>query len=254
MQIESFLYSFDNQFTQKRILGIAGNPNNNAIIFSFFLIFFFVLSEKIKFNKKQNIFFFVISLIFILLTGSRTTFISDILLIIFFLFIEKKIKLNYLIYYIAIIVLTFRLSAFVNISYIKSLWEIDLTETGSFIKRLEIWDMLLSMIKESLIAGYGPNKNFFYENNIYAENEYIFILWKYGIVGFILHYLFILIQIFNSLKYKNLFFPKVLFGFSIIILLTSLTNAPLSDMKINEIFSVLIALSYKEINLYRGKK
>ena len=253
-QYDEFIYYFYS-ISQRRILGIMGNPNNNGIIFSFFALYFFILFQDYNYLKKLNFIFFCFSFLLLILTGSRTTFISFLFSIIFYLIIAKrKIKLVFT-YFLILTIMFLIINIFFNIKYIKSIWEMDLTKTNSFIVRINNWKMLINMVKNKLIYGNGPNKNFFYENNLHAENEYIFVFWKYGFIGLIIHLILLILPFFYSIKNKNFLFSKLSMTFLIIVFITSITNNPLSEPRILSIFSIIIGLMFKEIfSFQRFKK
>ncbi|MBU0969663.1 MAG: hypothetical protein KKC20_03405, partial [Proteobacteria bacterium] len=55
----------------KRLLGVMGNPNNNAILWSFFAVYFL----SVKKNLWVNI-FLLVSVTMVMLTGSKTAAIA----------------------------------------------------------------------------------------------------------------------------------------------------------------------------------
>ncbi len=231
----------------KRLYGTMGNPNNNSILFSFFLIYFYSLFQIRK--SLTNLFFIFVSFLLFLLSNSRTTFLALILAFSFYFFIIKKdfkLKIAFIFILFFIFILLLYTDYFL---YLKSLVTIDLKSTGSYKKRIEIWVHLLNLIKDSPIIGFGPNKNYFYEDNIYSENGYILYLYRYGFIGLFINILLILYPIYLSLKNRKGNLYIILLLFYIVLLFTSLTNNPTFNNKINCIIALLNGIFFKNLRI-----
>ena len=114
------------------------------------------------------------------------------------------------------------------------------TQSNSVQGRMEVWGDLLLMVKEKPIFGYGPNKNYFYQNKIYSESEYIMFIWRYGIVG-LLAYILLLIYLFSVAYNQRLSTEGLLLLQSVVIIgITSLTNNPLSSREISILWGLII--------------
>jgi len=108
------------------------------------------------------------------------------------------------------------------------------------------------MIKEKPIIGYGINKNYFYAHQLYSENEYVLIAWRYGLIGLV----FYLAMLFSPLRLmknwkevqteKSIFFILLLILFSI----NALTNNPISDPVLQLLFGIGLAYYLSQFELH----
>jgi O-antigen ligase len=243
------------------------NPNNNAILFLFFAAFFM---PKRKFNISNDLVFYL-SFALLLLTQSRTGMIAFIAITISNIFINSlnyKMVLRQLMVFIALFIVVnisdyfdynyrkanyeksdeyhirqtdttiFRL--FHGSKYLTNIVESDRSET--FITgRLESWKYLWGMVKKKPLIGYGPNKDFFYEKRIYPESQYMLVLWRYGFIGLTLFLMYITLPIlkrFNTIPWIKTS-PYILFV--MVILITGLTNTPISEPRILLFFAFATA-------------
>ncbi|MAO32783.1 MAG: hypothetical protein CL824_04680 [Crocinitomicaceae bacterium] len=226
----------------KRLIGTIGNPNNNAILFLFFTV--------LLYSKKKKDYFLIfsifLSLFFFFLCQSRTAIIALFAIIIIHLIIEftneKRTVLsikNLII--LSVCSLAFLFSNLINKpTYTMSMVKQNPTQSKSVQGRMEVWGDLLLMVKEKPIFGYGPNKNYFYQNKIYSESEYIMFIWRYGIVG-LLAYILLLIYLFSVAYNQRLSAEGLLLLQSVVIIgITSLTNNPLSSREISILWGLII--------------
>jgi len=81
----------------------------------------------------------------------------------------------------------------------------------------------LKIISDHMFLGHGPAKEQFIGGNI--DNEYIVILFRYGIIGFIIHLLYILTMMRNNMFFslRKLIFQNNEIGYLLFVLL--LTSA-----------------------------
>lgn len=224
----------------KRILGTFGNPNDNAIFFLFFLSFYigrinFVLKRFFSFE----LFGFIGSGLLIFLTQSRTgIFVMLVLLLVYLIY--NKAHLIKSLFSIALLSFFIVLPGLFNptsTNYIQNT-SVEITENNSVRGRLEIWKKLIGEWKEKPVFGYGPNKAYMYTHNIYPENEYIFFLWRFGIIGLLFFMAVIFFPVWN-LKW-DIFKYKFVLLVVLTIAVTALTNIPFSNMK----FLIIIALIF----------
>lgn len=234
----------------KRIIGTFGNPNDNAIFFLFLVAFY---ATKINYLKDKLYSFHALSLIgssmMVILTQSRTGFIVLIALFILHLYnnrIHYKKVLLVLLSIAAIFFVNYNIDA-VATSYFHNT-SARIIENNSVKGRIEVWKHLLQMWNDKPIFGYGPNKNYMYANNIYPENEYIFFLWRFGLVG-LLFYLYLIFYPIVALKRKIGDYSMVQYAI-IIIAITALTNVPLSNMK----FMFFVAIIYGSMEALKERK
>jgi O-antigen ligase len=134
----------------------------------------------------------------------------------------------------------FATSFFQFTSYNNSLLDGTAFHSGSARGRLETWNLLGKMILEEPIFGHGPYKEYFYQNHIYSENEYILMSWRYGLLGLFL-YLTIFLIPFKKL-YASMNELSVKGSLMLIMMLVSaLTNNPLTERNIELLFCIGIA-------------
>jgi O-antigen ligase len=103
------------------------------------------------------------------------------------------------------------------------------------------------MIIEKPLFGYGPDKNYFYTNNLYSESEYVLITWRYGFIGFFAYLTFLLYPLYTRIKdnVQN-YLPLLLF--TIAIFLTAITNNPISFPPILILYAYIAGVFIKRKN------
>lgn len=206
----SNLYSFEKSrgisAYSIRTVSMFANPNYYGIFLSVvFNIFYYLLLIS---NTKKNTLMLSLNLLVITLcvfsTGSRTAFLVLIFGFLYnnlYLFILNKITRKKIIFIIMILsVLVFY---FIGNSTNKyqmagpSIFSrvLDIQNTSeSLNERFEIWDRNNKDLKDSIIFGNGPNKS---EVRVF-DNNYLFILYRNGMVGLVIFVTLLLIEFFKS--------------------------------------------------------
>lgn len=230
----------------KRMVGTMGNPNINAIMFGAFSIYFF----PVNFNRKVLV-YFLVSLLFLFLCQSRTSILFLAAMFLFILVFNAKIwtKKQWLIvllgtliaYLIAWMLAT---SFFQYTAYNNSLLDGSALFSGSARGRFETWNLLFTQIVEYPIFGHGPYKEYFYANHIYAENEYILMFWRYGIIGLFFYMSLYLIPFWQFVKKANKSLIPVLL-LLILMSVSALTNNPFTERNIELLFCIGLAWGYQ---------
>lgn len=225
-----------------RMMGSAGNPNINSILFLFFIAIFTPTLNKKGYEKI----WYFIAFFGIILCQSRTGLISFL-----FVFAYTMIfyKLNYksiILYSLIIITLFFSFSIIsINKTYYSNTIDKKISKSQSVKGRIETWKHLYSMVKTKPVFGHAPYKEYFYNNEIYSEDEYILFLWRYGIIG-LLFYIFMIsypiYYFYRSHTSKPKTFPLLLF--SIIIVISAITNNPINNPQILLMYSLMLAIYY----------
>ncbi|MFM1946293.1 MAG: hypothetical protein RL207_576 [Bacteroidota bacterium] len=236
----------------KRLVGTMGNPNINALLFGFFSLYYF----PIQVNRK-NLTLFFLSLLYVFLCQSRTAllfiFCIFAFLAIFKATIWTKKQWGYLIlgtivtFFIAWMLAT---SFFQFTSYNNSLLDGTVFHSGSARGRLETWNLLGKMIMEEPLFGHGPYKEYFYQNKIYSENEYILMTWRYGLLGLLIYLSIFLIpfrKLVASMNEMSLKGSLML----IMMMVSAMTNNPLTERNIELLFCIGIAWIFQ---CYRTKE
>lgn len=210
----------------KRMTGTAGNPNINAIIFAFFALYFLPL----KFNLKQFA-WFLTAFLLVLMCQSRTAIVGLAMLlpVIWILKLSNWNWKNWLFVLITLVGMYLISWGITTDFYVQQAYTNNVV-SGSVTGRIATWKYLFEMIKEYPIFGHGVNKDFFYKNDLYSENEYILMAWRYGVIGTFLYLLIIFIPLkaYIWTKEKTQEKSRAIL-FLCLILLVALTNNPLQD-------------------------
>lgn len=225
----------------KRILGTMGNPNINGILFLFFNSYFLSLYDKYKWHLSNLLFF--LSFAMLLFTQSRTSLIAFVVYFVVFIILQKMNwrSIARIVVGLFICGLGVQYADQLSLHYFSDA-SFDPEFNGSMRGRLETWKFLWEMIVQKPFFGYGIDKNFFYENEIYSENEYLLNIWRYGFPGLIF-YLVMVVGLLFSVKLKRhncstlpyrIWFILVI----IVVLVSALTNNVLANPMLLIAFAV----------------
>lgn len=230
----------------KRLLGVMGNPNDNAIIMGFFSIVFINQFTQNKEGRLLNGALALAALVLLLMGGSRTAFVAIIFVFALYWFVAKtsfKALLGVILFGAAF----FGLVHILDITYISNLWTVNLLSNASLMERIEIWDALWKMILQSPWIGYGPNKEYFYANNLFAESDYVLMTWRYGFPGTVMYLLWLGIPALLALRHRELIAARTVILFSAFLYISALTNVPLQEPRINILFAALCGILYADL-------
>lgn len=234
----------------KRMVGLAGNPNINALIFLFFSIVFLPTNQR-----KNTLLWFLIAVLMVFLCQSRTAILGlgAILFAFGFLMKENFTLRKWMILLLGIsfvYVLSWAMATnFFHYSlYSNNLFNGQVLQTGSARGRLEAWKLLGDMILQRPLFGYGGNKSYFYAQKIYSENEYILMAWRYGLIGLIGYLLiyFQPIKAFFQAKKIDKTYPALLC--IVLMMVAAMTNNPFVDRTIMVLFAVVIGAVYAQLS------
>lgn len=226
--------------TYKRMLGLSGNPNINGIVFGFFSILFYPKKE----SNKYDYLLFSMALLMLFLCQSRTNLIA-ITFVLGFTFLYQKAQMSFHLKVIGVSLLVYLMSFIIaSNSYLNSLFVEKVNNHSSLMGRFEVWKYLWEMIKEKPLFGHAPYKEYFYERNLYSENEFILQTWRYGFVGLILFLYIILFPFYKAIRSTENKYSLEIIQFSLIIFINSLTNNPFSDRITMVLFAIMIGLSF----------
>jgi O-antigen ligase len=229
-------------------LGRASFDITNAA----FMIYLFLAVSCIEKYRKKLIWFLLalgISFVGLILTFNRTTWISVILFTFIMLFLmpktERRIGFKHFMIFLSLFavlgVVLFLTVPFVHIGVLYFWQKFQsagmVTTDASFLNRLHEWEIVLNRIWESPLLGYGLGGMYnLYEWLVgfshltgYTHNAYLGILFKSGLIGFILiatAYIGILRTAFLLLKHTNVSqLEKAMLRACIATLLMMLLNA-----------------------------
>ncbi len=218
----------------RRMLGTLGNPNNNAILFLLFVVYFL---PKRASELGENDVYASIASIFVLACQSRTGLVILVLILLVYFILRRKNR-KHIFYYIAIIGFGYMLLQLSGNVYLGSLTDLSLLESAKR-GRFAQWNLIFNEMPGKWILGHGVNKAFLEERNIYAESEYLLILFRYGLIG-LFSYASICLMFFkssiSSLTSKG---GMMILGVLIIMIVSGITNSPFHVIKLS-VFMVLI--------------
>lgn len=238
------------QDTSKRMVGLMGNPNMNAVLFS--LLSIYILPFRYK--KKYFILFLAFTTL-AFMCQSRTTMVSLIVVFSVFLFMKlHKWNTKQIGYFVVGLILSYLLAwtlcsrFFMHSIYGNSIVQGAVLETNSVLGRLESWKFLGKMILDNPIFGYGPNKDFFYDRNLYSENEYILYTWRYGFIGLFIYLAIFLtpLKLILTQEKSKVHFKTLLLAI-ILMLVSALTNNPLTGGIVSVVFAVIIGSTFGKV-------
>lgn len=238
-----------------RMLGTMGNPNSNAILWGVMAAVFLALRSFYKNYRFAILSGALISGVMCLLSQSRTTLAALALgMLVYGLITMKKKNFGKTILatmllgiggYVAI--------NFLNLNYLLTLWDGDIQENESWLVRLQVWDFLYGMIQQSPWFGHGPDKEFFYRNELYSENEYILMAWRYGYFGVPVYLAWLVLPWMYA---KNLVCKtETIWTATIIVmtplyLITAITNNPMNDPRLTLLYAVISGLMFAEVEFF----
>jgi O-antigen ligase len=250
MHIEYFGLNSLKEPAVKRMVGLAGNPNINALIFLFFSIVFLPTNQR-----KNTLLWFLIAVLMVFLCQSRTAILGlGALLVVAGIVMKQSFTLRkcaVLLLGISVVyILSWAMATnFFHYSlYSNKLFNGQVLQTGSARGRLEAWKLLGDMILQRPLFGYGGNKSYFYAQKIYSENEYILMAWRYGLMGLIGYLLiyFLPIKAFFQAKKIEQTYPALLC--IVLMLVAALTNNPFVDRTIMVLFAAVIGTVYAQLS------
>jgi hypothetical protein len=227
----------------KRALGTLGNPNNNGFLFLIFC-FLFLPSKKVQFGWKPLI-LPTLAIIGLIACQSRTIFLAYlILLFLYFLLIQRDWR--YIVYFSLFSSVIFTIFITNGNTYIESLGDASATQYSA-ISRMHQWSKILNEMPGFWFFGHGPDKQFFEQNGIFAESEFMLLLFRYGCIGVILFLMWFIALPIN--KFTNrLKLNRSMFIFLFILIFSGITNAPFHNVKLNVFIACVLALEFLKPN------
>ena len=230
------------RYTQNWILGYK----NDIILFIIGGIFFnFIYSIKTGKLQKKDYIFFIICFITSILSKSSTSVIGltvfGILILAYFIcskFNTLKDLFNSNLYFYVLILIFFLIVIFNAHSLLSPLIEDIFHKNITLTGRTYIWKDVMSMILEKPLFGYGME---FYNYRlaktvnyqvIHAHNQILEIIYRIGIIGFILF-------IFGIIKCKNRLY---LYKESTVSIILSILLFSIGIMMISEYYSMILYL------------
>lgn len=252
-----------NDYPNPRVVGITGNPNVYGALLTMGLIVSLALLLSTK--NKYNLFISLIEFIALLMTSSRTSFIFILISIFCFIILyyknilikknEGKLKmilkvLLVLIIFIVFIILILQLLPNDLVWRMKSL--LDITNQRSWKMRIDKWGQMISSILENPILGIGPGKGL--KIKISADNEWLLLLRRYGIVGTLYFVSMFTLPLFNRKRnFTESMEVKIYISLCIGIAIYMIPAAFYHSFQLMSIFMILLSLIYKP-NIFSGER
>jgi O-antigen ligase len=230
----------DNFEKNARLLGTLGNPNNNSILFIFFFSLFF---RKDQLVTKKSILFLALASVLIFMCLSRTSlfaFLMSLLISIVMVRPNKVVVFSLTAVFCIIFLILISTS-----NYVTNAFSINVLENTSLLYRIAIWYKLMLMILDKPFLGHAPYKEFFYNNHLFAESEFILTTWRYGFIGLLLYLIQIIGLTISSVR-KLVYNPVLMMG--ICVFITAFTNNPLNHNTINLLFAACVGLFFIDQN------
>jgi len=244
VHIKTFGLNSLGQPTYKRMLGLSANPNINSMVFSFFSVLFFPKKNK----DWKEILWFIIAVLMLFLCQSRTNLLALAMMFLFTVF-YKRSELKYMIRIVFIVVGVYLGSMLIaSSSYLNSLFVEKINNHTSIMGRMEVWSHLLEMIKEKPFFGHGPNKDYFYDNNLYSENEYVLQTWRYGFIGLAIFLSLIFTPMISAFKNATKKYSLEIIQLTIFYMINSLTNNPFTDRITVVLFAIMVGIYFNNSN------
>jgi O-antigen ligase len=232
----------------RRLLGTMGNPNNNSILFLFFISFFMPSRNS---SRLENVFFWL-AFLGCFFCQSRTGFLASIVIFItgavLYRYTLRALVLHLIVLPVLYIVFMGVDAIYLNFNmggtYLGSLTSDKLAQSNSVQERLRVWKILWSMIREKPLLGNAPYKEYFEENKMYPESEIVLTAWRYGFTGLLAYLASVLAPAFRALRARASSYAVPMILFSIAILITATTNAPLNEVNILMMFGIMTGLFF----------
>ncbi|WP_208586126.1 O-antigen ligase family protein [Gracilibacillus suaedae] len=209
-------------YQSPRVVGLSNNPNVYSVIPGIgFLLSLWLLIEK---NERKYVFTLILTFFANLMTLSRTGFVflistSSIMILSTLILqginlkllltgiIKKRTMIILFLSFITVSSLVFIIINFVPEELLWRLRSTNLQEDSSWQARLTNWNEALTFFKDSPLFGIGPAKDYF---SIHVDNEWLFLLARYGTFGLTVLVLAFLAPVFTNRgvyrKYKSIYY------------------------------------------------
>ena len=236
-----------------RMMGTFFNPNTYGTALTIGVVIVVALSYYEKnFGRKTGLIAIAVILSFtVALTQSRTAVVVLLLAVILLTalnFIKKQFTVKQLL--IIIGVFTVLLLAIVSLLADQILTRFmglgEIGEDLSWQMRLLAWYLNLTIFSESMVFGWGPAKLI---HTTIVDSEYILILRRYGIVGFLIYiliYFIPLIRAFVMQKLKGIreLMGQIIFTATFVFLISNITNPLFHEIQYMGLWAMLIGIFF----------
>lgn len=250
-QLLSFIWSAEKTRGFGQILRVTGTlPNPNVLGITATLLAALLLSVK---PSKSNYLWVAISGLLVLTSGSRSNLLIWPIIVVFASKVDNKINPISLIKQVLFVILIFSFllsvishysTTFKYLSQILNVIETgDLTSVNAIKTRLEMWELRHSVLKRegahAYVIGLGAP-----ELLRATDNDYLFVFFKFGLLGLILHF-FVIWKLFRiSIKDRlNNPFSRWLLSSLVSMLIFGLTSETINGWLLSIILFYITGLS-----------
>lgn len=256
MYIYDYSKSRNIDSTNWRIVGSFYNPNYYGYFLSIIANLSFVLILY-NFRMKYSVLIFLASFYLLFFTGSRTALISVsaslIITIVLFLLKRKnvssfkKIVITFIILGFSLLFLPM-LSDFLSQNFRR--YNDSANMSLNFFARVNVWEYSLGWISGNILLGNGPGKSIIKS----FDNNYIIILFRYGLVTLLI-FLFFIVKTY-TLAFKKYFYETninltasslIMISMVNILMITMLTAIPFDFLQTGSLFIASVGVYYSII-------
>jgi O-antigen ligase len=142
-----------------------------------------------------------------------------------------------------------------NLSFVRSLIVDDMFEQPTLVIRSENWLRLLRMVMDRPLLGHSQYAEYFLEENIHADSEYVLVIWRYGLLGiaaFVALVVFPTAYAWRSPPHSGKA-RAVLVSLGICTFFLGLTNVTVSDYRFCVLYALVVGLCLGQIDLHGGE-
>jgi len=259
--IVNLIYS-TSKATSERVVGTMQNPNDFGALI--------VMASALAFSgglffKKRSIRFFsffclIIFTYSITLTGSRTAYILFIIVISFILCIKyppllilkrKGMLQKFLLILIILLIIFFIIIKLAPDSFLFRLNTLRKPfHTQSWQEKVITWNYVFNLIKNSPIFGLGPCKSII---DFSVDNEWLLIIFRYGILGLCVFILWMMSIIFELYKIRKNYSDEELVVFTVALQATLIAYLVymipatfLVNIQLMSIFTIILGLPFSK--------
>lgn len=182
------------------------NPNTLGM---FMMLFFMVVCVCGRYDSKRNKLFLMLLLLFSFLGmynyESRGTTLALCSFVLLLVLPQKMFNPKRFVAFVVAVILIGTTIPFVYLNLYESGYELNIFGKSLYTGRESLWSNMFSLMKDDLLKilfGMG-SQTVLWENELNVHNNYFNIIVNFGVVGYVIYYVFILSNIWRASKYIN---------------------------------------------------
>lgn len=245
------------QFTV-RVIGTLGNPNYFAPFN--IAVFYWAVLKSMHGEGKRFAVYALLAFAMLSIAQSRTNIVGFLVLSLALAFVVFRAKWSsarhraFFYRFVVFVVLAGTLLAWWMIEYgalrymytgFMTVYESGLASQNSVVGRLDMWAYFSELIKQRPVIGYGPSKGAF--RYAVADNNYIFVTFRYGLIGLaltLLIWMTMLIRLLRKLEHELRDETVFAFFLLLIILFTSFLAETIDSMRLTPLLFLLCGVVF----------